>query len=298
MTATDAPPKPSIRLGRLVRLARPRQWVKNGFVLLPVIFAGKLTDPKAWAAAGLYAVAFVLASVAVYCLNDVLDADADRRHPRKKRRPVAAGEVTPATALTLAGGCVVAAVGLAAWLGREPLAVLGLYLGLSLVYCLSWKHQPLLDVMTVAAGFLLRTVGGAVAIGATPSPWLLMCTSLLALVLALSKRRAEVARGTDPAAPTRPVLAHYPLPLLDQLITGMVPTTLLTYMLYAYHTHPPAFLVTAVFVAYGLFRYLYLMHTRDAGEQPEEVLLTDRPTLVNLVLWAVTSAVLMGRTAS
>lgn len=277
----------------LVRLIRPRQWVKNGFVLLPLVFSGQWTDPAAVGAAALYAAAFTLAAAAVYCLNDVLDAEADRRHPRKRTRPVAAGEVRPAVALSLGLVAAVAGVGLAAAVSRPAAAVLGLYLVINLAYCLSWKHQPLLDVMTVAAGFLLRTIGGSLAVAAVPSPWLVTCTTFLALVLALAKRRQEVARGADPGCPARPVLAHYPLPLLDQLITGMVPTTLLTYMLYAFTVHPPAFLATAVFVAYGLFRYLYLMHTREAGEQPEEVLLTDPPTLVNVGLWAVTSAVLV-----
>lgn len=286
-------PRHSVGAKAVIRLIRPRQWVKNGFALLPVIFAEKWTDPHAVVLAILCTIAFTGLSVAIYCINDVMDAEFDRKHPRKRSRPVAAGLIAPRTALMI--GAIATMIGLliGAFLGPWTFLILGAYLLTNIAYCLGLKHQPLLDVMIVASGFLFRAVGGAFAIGVIPSPWLLTCTTFLALLLVLVKRRQEVARTPEGSASARKVLEHYPLPLLDQLIAGMVPTSLLTYMLYCFTVHPPIFLITSTFVAYGLFRYLYLVHAREAGEQPEEVLLTDVPTLINVVLWAACSAALI-----
>jgi len=277
-------------ISAVVQLLRPRQFLKSGFAVMPLIFSGQFRYVDAVATTALAVLAFIACSSAVYCLNDILDADSDRQHPVKKHRPIARGAVSIHLAGTVGGLSGVIGLSLGAWLGWPTLLVLAAYLALQVLYCFAWKHAPLLDVMSIAAGFLLRVIGGATAISVVPSPWLLICTTFLALLLAVVKRRQEVvlsATGTT----TRRVLAHYPLALLDQLIAGLVPTTLLSYMLYAYHVQPPGFLATSAFVAYGLFRYLYLVHTRAIGEQPEDVLLRDPATLVNVTLWAVVSAV-------
>jgi len=274
-----------------LRLLRPRQVLKNGFVILPLIFSGEFRHlPSILLALAGFA-AFALASMGIYCWNDALDVEADRRHPKKRFRPVASGDISRRSAFLAGLLLIFGSLGLSLAINVWMLGVLAGYVVLQIAYCLRWKHVPLLDVMAIASGFLLRVVAGAMAIGVVPSSWLLICTTFLALLLALVKRRQEVVLLSQSTVSegTRRVLAHYPLPLLDQLIAGLVPTTLLSYMLYAYHVQPPAFLATSAFVAYGLFRYLYLMHTREAGEQPEDVLLKDPATLLNVVAWAIVS---------
>jgi 4-hydroxybenzoate polyprenyltransferase len=294
-----APPtRPS--LGRAVRsraraylkLTRPKQWTKNLFVLSPLVFSGKWADPPSIALACLAVLAFVLVSGAVYCLNDSLDAEADRNHPRKRTRPVASGAVGVAEARVFGAVLAVAGVGLAVVIGPLAAGILALYLVLNTGYSLGWKHQPLIDVMVIAAGFVLRVVGGCAAIAVNPSPWLLVCTAFLALFIALIKRRHELSRSADPNA-QRKVMALYSVPLLDQLITGMLPTVVLTYLLYAEHVHTPTFMLTALFVVYGLFRYLYLAHLLDKADRPEDALFADPPLLIAVVLWGVSCLLLM-----
>lgn len=275
-----------------VALTRPKQWTKNLFVLSPVIFSGRWADGVSLVHAALAAVAFVLVSAAVYCLNDSLDAEADRHHPRKKSRPVAAGAVGVREARAFGAGLALAGLALALALGPGAAGVLALYLVLNAGYSLGWKHRPLVDVMLIAAGFVLRVVGGCVAIPVVPSPWLLVCTAFLALFIALIKRRHELTRSDDATAQRR-VMARYSVPLLDQLITGMLPTVLLTYLLYVHTVHPPAFMLTALFVAYGLFRYLYLAHLLDRADRPEDALFADLPLLAAVVLWGASCVALM-----
>lgn len=273
-------------------LTRPKQWTKNLFVFSPVIFSGRWADAASVGLAVLAAVAFVLVSAAVYCLNDSLDAVADRNHPRKKNRPVAAGLVGIREARGFGAVLAVAGLGLALALGPIAVGVVALYLVLNAGYSLGWKHRPLVDVLLIASGFVLRVVGGCVAIPVVPSPWLLVCTAFLALFIALTKRRHELARSTD-AESQRPVMAVYTVPLLDQLIAGMLPTVLMTYLLYVHTVHPPAFMLTALFVVYGLFRYLYLAHVLDRADRPEDALFADLPLLAAVVLWGASCVALM-----
>jgi 4-hydroxybenzoate polyprenyltransferase len=264
---------------------RPKQWTKNLFVLSAVVFSGRWTDPPAVLLAVLAAVAFVLVSAAVYAVNDAADAAADRHHPKKRFRPVAAGQVSAAQARVFAAALAAAGLGLAAALGWPTVVITAAYLGLNLAYTLGLKHMPLLDVMVIAGGFLLRVSAGCVAIRVQPSAWLLVCTAFLALFIALGKRRQELARGNAEAA--RRVMAGYSLPLLDQMITSMLATTVLTYLLYAHTVHPPPFLLTVLFVVYGLFRYLHLLHFSEAAERPEDAVFADPPLLAAVLLWGV-----------
>ena len=285
---TEPPPPRRPKPLAILRLCRPKQWTKNLFVLSPVVFSGRWADPTAVLLAAAAAVAFILASAAVYCLNDAADAAADRHHPKKRLRPVAAGEVGVTEARVLAGVFAAAGLGLAAWLGWPTVCVFAMYLALNVGYSFALKHLPLIDVLVIAAGFLLRVGAGCTAIRVVPSPWLLLCTAFLSLFIALVKRRSELARGHADAA--RKVMAGYSVPLLDQFITCVMATTILTYLMYAHFVHAdqPWFMLTVLFVVYGLFRYLHLLHFHDTAERPEEAVLTDAPLLITVLAWGVT----------
>ena len=268
-------------------LLRPRQWPKNLLVLAALVFSGAFVSAGAVGLALVALVAFVLASGAVYAWNDAADAEADRRHPAKRHRPVAAGRLSAAAARWIGAVCAGLALGIGASIAWPLAGLLAIYLLANVGYSLWWKAVPLLDVLLVSGGFLLRAAGGAVAIGVVASPWLLTCTTFLALFLALVKRRQElVAVGPW----ERTALAGYSVALCDQLIAVAVSGTLVTYALYCTFVHGPWFLLTGGFVLYGVARYLYLVHARAAGAAPEEVLLTDRPLWITVVLWGATCA--------
>jgi 4-hydroxybenzoate polyprenyltransferase len=284
----------------LVRSLRPVQWLKNGFVLAPIVFSGRVDDPDAWVRSLVAVAAFCAASSATYLLNDVLDREADRLHPSKRSRPIAAGEVSVATALTTAALLVVAAAAAAIALGGWFPAILGGYLILTVLYSAFLKELVFVDVLVVAAGFVLRVVGGAVAIDVPISRWLLLCTYLLALYLALGKRRAELALLGEDAGNHRVVLGHYTLPLVDQAISVVLGATVLAYTLYTVAPDTVAkvgsegLMATVPVVLYGLFRYLYLLHRHELGGSPARVLITDRPLLLCVVVWLAIAAAVVG----
>ena len=286
----------AIRLARLrayLMLMRPRQWTKNLIVLAAVVFSGHWCEPLAiWQALAALA-AFSLVSSAVYCFNDSWDAAADRLHPAKRRRPVAAGYVSVTEALTVALALAVAGICLALVLDWIFTGLLIFYAILNVGYTLRWKTVAIVDVMIIASGFLVRAVAGALVIHVSASAWLLACTTFLALFLALVKRRQELMVAAPGERNHRRVLDHYSLPLLDQFITSTVTVTMLTYILYTFFAHQPVFMFTVGFVVYGLFRYLYLVHQQRRGDSPEEVLLSDRPILLTVVLWGASCSVLV-----
>jgi len=278
---------------------RPEQWLKNGFVLAPIVFSGLVGDPDAWLRTILAVVAFCAASSAVYLVNDVIDREADRSHPIKKNRAIASGEVSVATALAVAVVLVAAAAVVAVWLGGWFPPVLAAYIVLVLLYSALLKRAVFLDVLVVAAGFVLRVVGGAVAIDVPVSRWILVVTYLLALYLALGKRRSELVLLGAEAGNHRVVLGHYTLPMVDQAISVVLGATVLAYALYTVAPDTVAkvgsegLLATVPIVLYGLFRYLYLLHRHELGGSPTKALLTDRPLLVCVVVWlAVAAAVI------
>jgi 4-hydroxybenzoate polyprenyltransferase len=283
----------------LIRSLRPEQWLKNGFVLAPLVFSGLLDDPNAWARSLLAVAAFCAASSAVYLVNDVLDREADRRHPSKCNRPIATGEVSVGTALAAAVALAVAAMATAFALAGLFPAVLGSYIALVVLYSAVLKRVVFIDVLVLAAGFVLRVVGGAVAIDVPVSRWLLLCAYLLALYLALGKRRSELALLGDDAGTHREVLGHYTLGLVDQAISVVLGATVLAYTLYTVAPDTIAkvgsegLMVTVPVVLYGLFRYLYLLHRHELGGSPTRVLVTDRPLLITVIVWlAVAAAVI------
>jgi 4-hydroxybenzoate polyprenyltransferase len=270
---------------------RPRQWTKNLLLFAGIIFAAKLGDPARWAAAVTAFVAYCAASSAAYLVNDVRDAESDRIHPVKRSRPVARGELSPRAALVLAAALALAAFVLAAALGPLSLACLAAFVGLQAAYSLALKSFELVDVLAIAGLFVLRASAGAIAVDVRISEWLLLCTFLLALFVALGKRRAEL--GLD-GVHARPALDGYSVALVDQLLAIVAAATIAAYTGYALAAHDTRWLVATVpLVVYGLFRYLLLLHRRGLGEEPETLLVEDLPLLVTVAVWAAACAAIL-----
>jgi 4-hydroxybenzoate polyprenyltransferase len=262
-----------------------------------IVFAAKLGDASRWLDALAAFVAYCAASSAAYLVNDLRDVENDRAHPVKRMRPIARGEVTARTAYVLATLLFVLAVALVVPLGLASVAFLAAFLVLQAAYTLRLKHVVLIDVMTIAGLFVVRAAAGAAAVHVRISPWLLLCTALLALFLALAKRRGELVLVGAEATPGRPVLEGYSLALVDQLVSVVAASTVIAYSLYTFTARDSkALMVTIPFVVFGVFRYLLLIHRQDLGEEPEEVLLRDAPILVCIAAWGVCAAVILALT--
>jgi len=270
---------------------RPVQWTKNLFVFAALIFAqGFFTPPlllKTWGAF----VVFCLVSGGLYIFNDLRDRDEDRSHPKKAQRPIARGDIRPGGALATFG--ILSAVGLAAAALLHPnfFAAVAAYFLLQLAYSLKLKRVVILDVFVIAAGFVIRVVSGGLVISVPISSWLLICTTLLALLLAMGKRRHELVLLDDRAGDHRPILKEYSSYLLDQMIAVVTASTLIAYCLYTISAETVQkfgtghLIWTAAFVLYGIFRYLYLIHQKGKGGSPEELIIQDKPLLLNILLW-------------
>ena len=289
----DFPARRSLPAAAFVSL-RPRQWTKNLLLFAGIVFAAKLGDVARWGEALAAFAAYCAASSASYLVNDVRDAPHDRLHPVKRFRPIARGELSPRQAEVMAAVLLLAAFGLVAPLGLASILFLCTFFALQAAYTLALKHVVLLDVMTIGGLFVVRAAAGAAAVDVRISPWLLLCTALLALFLALAKRRGELVLVGAEATPGRPVLEGYSLALVDQLVTIVAASTVISYCLYTFTARDSkAMMVTIPFVVFGVFRYLLLMHRRDLGEEPEEVLLRDVPILLCIAGWAVCAAVIL-----
>jgi 4-hydroxybenzoate polyprenyltransferase len=276
---------------------RPRQWTKNLLLFAGIVFAAELGDGWRWLDALAAFAAYCAASSAAYLVNDVRDAPHDRAHPVKRMRPIARGEVSPRLAYGLAAALLVIAFVLVAPLGLVSVAFLAGFLALQAGYTLSLKHVVLIDVMAISGLFVLRAAAGAAAVHVRISPWLLLCTALLALFLALAKRRGELVLVGADATPGRPVLEGYSLGLVDQLVAIVAACTVISYSLYTFTARDSkSLMVTIPFVVFGVFRYLLLIHRQNLGEEPEEVLLRDVPILVCMAAWAVCAAILLAVT--
>ncbi len=275
-----------------IQLARPQQWIKNGFVLAPLLFSGRVRDPEALRLAGAAFLAFCLLASAVYAVNDVADRVSDQAHPTKRHRPIAAGRVAASTALGMGISLALAAIAIAWAINSSLVLVVLSYLGLNLLYSFRLKHLVILDVFAIAIFFLLRLLAGSVAIDVTPSIWLILCGGLLALFLGFAKRRHELLLLGDESADHRSVLSEYSTVFLDQMSTVLLAVTVVTYIMYTVSAEKVveigshALVYSTAFVLYGVFRYLYLVHQRDGGS-PTETLLTDRALLVDVVLWVL-----------
>jgi 4-hydroxybenzoate polyprenyltransferase len=278
----------------LLASLRPQQWSKNLLLFAGIVFAAKLGDAARWGEALAAFAAYCAASSAAYLWNDVRDAADDRAHPVKRLRPIARGEVGTGLALAVAAALAVVALAVAGWLGPwSILLMFGFLLGQG-AYSTALKHVVLVDVMVIGGLFVVRAAAGAEAVHVRISPWLLLCTALLALFLALAKRRGELVLVGAEEAPGRPVLSGYSLALVDQLVTVVASSTVIAYSLYTFTARDSkAMMATIPFVLFGVFRYLLLIHRHGAGEEPEHVLLTDVPILLTVAGWAVTSAAIL-----
>ena len=295
-----------LSVGRLILVSmRPRQWPKNLLVFAAFLFSVNLAwepnDASSWLpllgrASAAFAI-FCLVAGADYLLNDVRDAEADRHHPRKRLRPIAAGQLEPGLALGAAAAFI--AIGVAASFvleARFGLVVVA-YLALMLAYSFALKRVVILDLLVIAVGFSLRAMGGAFVIDVSISPWLYLCTILVALFLAIYKRSGEIASLQGRAADHRSVLAEYSPAFLHQMIAVVSSATLMAYSLYAITAENlpsnDAMVFTVPFVLYGLFRYQYLVHHMAAGDAPEEVFTRDVPLIIDVVLWMVAVAAIL-----
>lgn len=305
-TTTEQPQSPAAReparrrtlAAAVLAAVRPRQCLtKNAIVYAALVFAYKIFDPLAFLQATFAFGLFCAVSGAVYLFNDLMDVEQDRLHPRKRFRPIAAGELP----VRLAWGLIATIVPLtliAAFLHRPLLAgLLGLYFVVQVAYSLGLKHQVILDVFVIAAGFVLRAAAGAVAIAVPISPWLYVCTVLLALFLGLSKRRAEIVLLTETAGQHRRVLEEYSATLLEEMIAVVTSATVMAYALYTFSApnlpDNHAMMLTVPFVLYAIFRYLYLIYRKSEGGSPEQLLLTDVPLLTCIVLWGLSAIAIL-----
>ena len=287
------------RLRLLLASMRPHQWTKNLFVLAPLLFGRKLTDPAAVGQSLLAFVTFCLLASAVYIFNDWLDADDDRAHPEKKDRPISSGALPESVALTGAVVLGVAAGILAVTVGSKFTAVAAIYAALMLTYCLALKKMMVLDAMAIAAGFVLRVVAGAVAVNVETTHWLVACTFLLALFLAFAKRRQELLALSVNAPDHRQVLGRYSVTYLEHVNNILIGAAIVCYALYTVAPETvnrfgtDALIYGSVFVIYGMFRYLALTSDPSKGGNPSKILLTDPPLLLTLAGWAIFNAVVI-----
>ncbi|MGQ9493178.1 MAG: decaprenyl-phosphate phosphoribosyltransferase [Anaerolineae bacterium] len=282
----------------LLKAMRPKQWTKNIFVLAALVFDAKLFVSEFLFKSLLAFVLFCAISSAVYLINDLSDVERDRQHPTKRNRPLASGQLAPGLALTVA--VLLVAISMPIAYGLDPLfaALAGIYLLTMVLYSFWLKNIVIIDVLTVAAGFVLRVAAGVVVVKtARFSPWLYLCMVLLALFIAISKRRHELVLLNESANEHRSIFNEYSLPLLDDMIRMVTACTAMAYSLYTFSAVglPPnhAMMLTIPFVLYGLFRYMYLVHIKGEGGEPEDLLLKDRPLFLAVVLWGLAVIIIL-----
>jgi 4-hydroxybenzoate polyprenyltransferase len=279
----------------LLKTMRPKQWPKNAFIFAALVFDRQFLTPEPLGRTIVGFILFSLAASTVYIINDIADIEQDRRHPKKKNRPLAAGVISPNSAL-IAGLVIGVLVIWASFLLGTIFGGITLgYVVLNLAYSFRLKHIPIIDVLVIASGFVMRVGAGVSLINVERfSPWLYVCTTLLALFIGFGKRRAELSLLAQNANSHRKVLEGYTLALLDQLIVIVSAATIMAYSLYTFSAENlpdnHLMMLTIPFVIYGIFRYLYLIHVEGAGGAPDEVLFTDQPFLATIILWGLLAA--------
>ncbi len=280
-------------LSALLRAMRPVQWIKNVFVLAPIVFAQRVTDTTALMHVGAAFAVFCAAASAIYLINDLRDREEDRLHPLKRFRPIASGALSVKVAWIAATVLATVALACAWFLGVELTSLVAVYLAINLLYSSWLKHVVILDVMAVSSGYVLRVAAGAAAIPVVVSNWLLLCTIFLALFLIFSKRRHELVLLQGEAGAHREVLSHYSPAFLDQMINVVTASSVVSYALYAVDDETIArfgtdrLVWTLPLVLFGIFRYLYLIYQRSEDRNPTETVITDVPSLVNIGLWGI-----------
>lgn len=302
----------------LLRAMRPKEWIKNTFVFAAIVFSQQRLWMQIDAVLTVSAafILFCMVASAVYLLNDLVDIEKDRVHPKKRNRPLASGRLSPQIAAVTAAALVIAAAplsvwldlvytpprGSVAWFGHNydfPVALLVYALVQGVAYSFYFKHVVIMDIFTIAAGFVLRAVAGAMVLDINITPWLLICMGLLALFLGLAKRRAEIVLLENGAGAHRKILDEYSLPLLDQMMSIVASATIIAYTLFTAtaetlpHEPFPVMMITVPFVVYAIFRYLYLIYKQDGGGSPADLVLKDTPLASCIVLWGLTSVAIL-----
>ncbi|MBN1202391.1 MAG: decaprenyl-phosphate phosphoribosyltransferase [Anaerolineae bacterium] len=283
----------------LLRIMRPRQWAKNAAVFAGILFDKQITDPEPFARVLAAFALLCLSASTIYIINDLVDIERDRAHPKKRNRPLPSGQLPVAWAVVAAALLPVIAVGASLFYCPALTAVLVTYLGLHIAYSFWLKNIVIIDVFAIAAGYPLRVVAGIVVIDVMHfSPWLYVCTGMLALFLAVGKRRQELIMLADDAETVRVTYKDYNMPLLDDMLRLVTTGTVITYTLYTIEaetirSNGHRMLLTVPFVLYGIFRYLYLIHVRDEGSAPDELLFKDLPLLGAVVLWVLAVGIVL-----
>lgn len=287
-SSVSAPPE---KLRLILKLIRPKQWAKNLIVFAPALFSSKIHEPKTFVAAVLCFIAFCLCSSSVYIVNDVLDCESDKLHPKKKFRPIASGQISKRLAMGIGRLLFLASLVVGFYAHPTVVVTLLVYYALMMLYALVLKHQVLLDAFAIAAGFVLRAAGGAAAIGVASSGWFLACTSFGALFLALEKRRQETMLLKDDAVSHRKTLNAYSPELVDRMEAVIVPSLVTCYAFYTFQSyHGQWMMLTLPFVLYGVMRYQVLSVRSENTGAPDEVLWKDKGIQITLILWVLTSA--------
>lgn len=273
---------------------RPRQWTKNLFLYAGLVFSKNAFEFNMLLTVTAAFILFCLLSGGIYLINDIVDIDKDRRHPKKKNRPLPAGKISVKNARITAAALITISLAGSFALSVPLGGLAALYFCLMLLYSFYLKQIIILDVFTIASGFVIRVVAGTEVINVYLSPWVVMCTAFLALFLALGKRRNEIKTLGDGAHNHRSCLEAYTLPLIDQMISVVTASTIVTYFLYTFKSGQHlSSMITVPFVLFGLFRYLYLVYSRNSGGSPEDIILSDRPLQINIILWITTSMILL-----
>ncbi len=278
---------------------RPKQWIKNLFGLTPIMYSKNVFVFPLNIKVFMAFLLFCMVSGCVYIINDVADVEKDKVHPRKRQRPIASGAISHSKALGAAGVVLILSLIGGYIISNQLLAILAIYFLMNLTYSIVLKHVVLLDVFVIAIGFVLRVVGGGVAINVELSSWLLLCTLFIALFMALCKRRQELVLLDKEASNHRTILGEYSPYFIDQLIAVVTASTLVSYALYTMSENVLLkfgnnnLKYTVPFVLYGIFRYLFLVHQKDKGESPTEIMLSDVPILVNMGLWFLVVSIVL-----
>ena len=283
----------------IIQAMRPHQWTKNFFVYAALIFSQNILNLPLLLKTTIAFSAFCLISSALYIFNDLKDLEEDKLHPLKSKRPIASGKIKKSTAILMIVVLGLLGFSSAFTLNKNYFIIILVYFLIRMAYSIKMKHVVILDVFVVALGFLIRVVAGGLAIEVSLSSWLLICTILLALFLALSKRRHELVLLEDVASDHRPILEEYSPYLLDQMIAVVTASTVIAYCLYTISEETVTkfgttnLIFTVPFVLYGIFRYLYLIHQRSEGGSPEALIIKDKPLLIDIFLWIATAVIIL-----
>lgn len=278
----------------IIKLLRPKQWLKNFFVFAAVIFSRKFFNPSYMITTIQVFIAFCLAASSVYVFNDIIDAEKDRQHPEKKFRPIASGKIKKRQAIELYFLLILVVILLVFQLNRHVMYILLFYIGINVAYSLLLKNIVIIDVMIITLGFVLRVESGSVACQIHLSPWLILCTILISLFLAINKRKGELLTLKEGSSSHRKILNEYSIEFIDKMETIVTPSILISYCLYTFQSvQGTKMMLTIPFILYGIFRYQYLVIKDNVGGKPEDLFFKDIPFLINIVLWILSVLIIL-----